>query len=201
MEKPFRDPGASAAERLQVLLSGSPIIDGVLDRWGAIELPNCWLSGSVVAQTAWNVIFGYPPEHGIADVDLVYFDPADLSEESEGEQEERLKALLSDVPSRIDAKNEARVHLWYEAKFGYPIDPYRSSEHAISTFPTTAGAVAIRPASNGLDIYAPFGLDDLLNCAVRPNKMQITEAIYVAKAKRWRSCWPKLKITKWHDQG
>ncbi|WP_251007896.1 nucleotidyltransferase family protein [Sphingobium sp. BHU LFT2] len=161
-------------------------------------MPDCWLSGSAIAQTAWNTAFGLSPEYGLADIDLVYFDAADLSEEGEAHHAARIRALLPDVPLWIDAKNQARVHLWYQAKFGYPIAPYQSSEHAISTFPTTAGAVAIRPdAAATISIFAPFGLDDLLNCTVRPNKVQITQAIYEAKVARWRKCWPRLTIIDW----
>ncbi|MEC3947651.1 nucleotidyltransferase family protein [Sphingobium sp. HWE2-09] len=157
-------------------------------------MPDCWLSGSAIAQTAWNAAFDLSPEYGLADIDLVYFDAADLSEEGEAHHAARIRALFPDVPLWIDAKNEARVHLWYEAKFGYPIAAYQSSEHGISTFPTTAGAVAIRPGGVGLSIFAPFGPFDLLSCTVRPNKSQITQAIYEAKVARWRIYWPTLTI-------
>lgn len=184
---------------LRAIVAGSPILSPILNRWSSIELPDCWLSGSAIAQTAWNAAFGLSPEYGLADIDLVYFNAADLSEEGEARQAVRVRALFPDVPLWIDAKNEARVHLWYEAKFGYPIAPYQSSEQAISTFPTTAGAVAIRPNATGLSIFAPFGLDDLLSCTVRPNKAQITQTIYNAKIARWRSCWPALRIIDWHE--
>lgn len=183
---------------LRAIVAASPIFRTILDRWASISLPDCWLSGSAIAQTVWNVAFGLSPEYGLADIDLVYFDAADLSEEGEANHAARVRALFHDVPLWIDAKNEARVHLWYEAKFGYPIAPYRSSQHAISTFPTTAGAVAIRPGASGILTFAPFGLNDLLNCTVRPNKVQITQAIYEAKVARWRSCWPGLTIIDWH---
>ena len=189
----------AADSRLSAIVATSPIISTILSRWDTIALPDCWLSGGAIAQTVWNSAFGLSPEYGLADIDLVYFDDADLSEEGEAHQAARVRALFPDLPLWIDAKNEARVHLWYEVKFGYPITPYRSSEHAIATFPTTAGAVAIRPGPAGLSLFAPFGLDDLLGCTVRPNKAQITQAIYEAKVARWRSFWPGLTIIGWHD--
>lgn len=190
----------AANNSLRAIVAGSPILTTILGHWSSIDLPDCWLSGSAIAQTAWNAAFGLSPEYGLADIDLVYFDAADLSEEGEARQAARIRDLFPDVPLWIDAKNEARVHLWYEAKFGYPIAPYRSSEQAISTFPTTGGAVAIRPNGQGLSIFAPFGLSDLLSCTVRPNKVQITRAIYEAKVARWRSCWPALTIIDWEDE-
>lgn len=184
---------------LRAIVAASPILRAVLDRWASINLPDCWLSGSVIAQTAWNAMFDLSPEYGLADIDLVYFDVADLSESGEARQAARIRALFPDVALWIDVKNEARVHLWYEAKFSYPIEPYRSSEHAISSFPTTAGAVAIQPGAMGLNVLAPFGLDDLLSGTIRPNKVQITQEIYEAKVTRWRSCWPALTIINWDD--
>lgn len=179
------------------IVTTSTILGTVLDRWAEIGLPDCWLSGSSIAQTAWNDAFGFPPEHGLADIDLIYFDAADLSDYGEAAQADRIRALFSDLPLRIDVKNEARVHLWYADKFGYPIEPYRSIEHAISTFPTTAGSVGIRPGAAGLSIFAPFGLSDLLNGVVRANKAQIRQAIFDAKVARWRQCWPALTIIEW----
>jgi len=189
----------TADSRLRAIVAASPIFSAILSRWESIALLDCWLSGSAIAQTAWNAEFGLSPEYGLADIDLVYFDAADLSEEGEAYHAARIRALFPNVPLWIDVKNEARVHLWYEAKFGYPIAPYRSSEHAISTFPTTAGAVAIKPGGAVLSVFAPFGLDDLLSATVRPNNAQITQTIYEAKVARWRSCWPALTIIDWHS--
>src|SRR5437899_6635367 len=55
--------------------------------------------------------------------------------------ERRLRDLFQHLPIKLDVKNEARVHLWYEDRFGYAIKPYLSSADAIATFPTTATAV------------------------------------------------------------
>ena len=91
-------------------------------------------------------------------------------------------------------KNEARVHLWYEAKFGRFVAPYASVTDAIGTFPTTATAVGIRPSAEGLQLYAPYGISDLLGLVVRPNRKQITRDIYEAKVGRWIAAWPQLTI-------
>ena len=100
----------------------------------------------------------------------------------------------------FDVKNEARVHLWYEAKFGYAIEPYRSTEAAIATFPTTAAAIGVRVAGGRFEVSAPIGLAELNNLIVRPNKAQITAEIYQAKVARWRALWPDLDIRPW-DEG
>ena len=187
--------------RLAAIVGDSPLLAEVLDRWREIALPDGWLVAGAVAQTVWNRLFGWPATHGIDDIDLVYFDAGDLSEEAEARHASRVASAFRHLPVRLDVKNQARVHLWYEARFGYPIEPYRSVASAIATFPTTATAIGIRPGRSGLEIEAPFGLVDLLAGKVQPNKAQITREIYAAKVTRWRRFWPGLAIVEWDSDG
>jgi len=125
-----------------------------------------------------------PVQSGIKDVDLIYFDAEDLSAKAETDHESRLRDLFRRLPIKLDVKNEARVHLWYRERFGYAIRPYLSSADAIATFPTTATAVGVHRMRGEFECCAPFGLDDLFGLVVRPNKRQITRAIYEAKVER-----------------
>jgi hypothetical protein len=193
------DHDLEKVKELERILFASPILEPIFRQWSGISLPDCWLAAGAVAQTVWNAAFGFTPDHGLSDVDLVYFDAADLSEVGEARHAERLQILFAGLPVRLDVKNEARVHLWYEGKFGYAISPYTSTAHAITTFPTTATAIGAQPTSQGLSISAPFGLSDLFGLIVRPNKTQITRSIYEAKLARWRSIWPKLTFIDWSD--
>jgi len=152
-----------------------------------------------IAQTIWNLRCEQPAEFGLKDVDLIYFDEQDLSFEAEASHEGRLRDLFQHLPIKLDVKNEARVHLWYEDRFGDAIKPYSSSADAIATFPTTATAVGVRQIHSKLECFAPFGLDDLFSLVVRPNKRQITRAIYEAKVDRWRSIWPRLTFLPWEE--
>ena len=180
------------------LVAGHPAIAAILHRWDEIALPDACLTGSIVAQARWNELFGFDPLHGIADVDIVYFDPDDLSDEAEKRAELRIAALFRDLPLRVDVKNQARVHLWYAAKFGHAIAPYRSVADAIGTYPTTASAIGLRRTTE-LEVIAPFGLADLLRPVVRANATQIIESYFEAKAARWRHHWPDLEILPWSE--
>ena len=128
-------------DRLELVLRQNRSLSEMLECFDEILLPDAWLVAGSIAQTVWNVVCGQPAESGIKDVDLVYFDPTDLSQETEAAHEQRLRNLFRHLAINLDVKNEARVHIWYEAKFGYPIAPYFSSADAIATFPTTATAV------------------------------------------------------------
>jgi len=187
----------SQETQLRAVLSRSPIVATVVGRWSEVGLPDCWLVAGCVAQTVWNDAFGRSAGHGISDIDLVYFDGADLSAEAEARHAERIRTLFADLGLWVDVKNEARVHLWYAEKFGSALAPYVSTEDAITTFPTTATAVGVQPHANGLRIFAPYGLSDLLDLIVRPNKKQITRPIYDAKVEKWLARWPGLRVVPW----
>lgn len=166
------------------LLAESPLLGPVLACWGEVRLPDAWLVAGAIAQTIWNHRFGLPPTNGINDIDFVYYDSSDLSEAAEAAHAARLRTSFAGIPAWLDVKNQARVHLWYERKFGKPLLPYVSTADAISTFPTTATAIGVRPGTSTLAIEAPFGLDDLLGGVVRANKRQIPRAVYEAKVEQ-----------------
>ena len=71
-----------------------------------------WCIGAgAVRALVWNHLHGLPAgSHAPADVDFVYFDPADLSSASETGLAARLRAAAPDAPWEV--VNQARVHLW-----------------------------------------------------------------------------------------
>ncbi|WP_117195587.1 nucleotidyltransferase family protein [Rhizobium terrae] len=182
---------------IETAVLSNPLVRSIWLEWERLDLPDCWLVAGCLAQTVWNKHFGLPPEYGISDLDLVYFDPDDVSAEREQQHGERIRTVFAHLPVWIDVKNEARVHLWYNEKFGYPIAPYRSMQDAIDTFPTTATAVGMRPLLKTVEVYAPFGLDDLLSGTIRANKKQITREIFEAKVSKWLKRWPNLTVIPW----
>ena len=184
-------------ETLEDILRGNPDLATLLDRFAAIALPDAWIVAGALAQTVWNHRHGLPPGYGIRDIDIIYHDPADLSEAAEAAHETRLRAEFSTLSARLDVKNQARVHLWYERRFGRAIAPYPSSVAAIATFPATATAIGVRPIPRGLEVYAPFGLGDLRAGIVRANRTLVSEAVYTAKAARWAANWPGLDVQPW----
>lgn len=184
---------------LRAILAENAALMHVVERAPALCLPHWYLGAGCIAQTVWNVRCGWPAMRAIRDYDLVYYDAADLSEEGEARQSARAAELFGDLGICLDVKNEARVHLWYAARFGQAIAPYRSVEEAIDCWPTTATAIGVRSLAAVPIVYAPFGLSDLLGLILRPNRRQITEAIYLAKVQRWITEWPSLTVIPWKD--
>ena len=162
-----------------------------------MALPNWYLVAGALAQSVWSAALARPLLDKIRDIDVVYFDSDDLSEATELNREAALDKRLTRLGVRLDAKNQARVHLWYERRFGYALRPYRSTREAIATFPFTATSVGVTREGEALRVFAPFGLDDLFNLTVRANRTQITPETYDAKAKRVRERWPEITILPW----
>ena len=97
----------------------------------------------------------------------------------------------------VDVKNEARVHLWYERRFGRNLEPYRSTGDAIATWPTTASSVGVRYDGHTFVVCAPFGLADLISMVARANKTIVTRDVYEEKVARWAAQWPQLTVIPW----
>ncbi len=183
-------------EYLETVLLKNNTIAEVLKIVPELSLPDWYIGAGAIAQTIWNELHGYPLEHGIKDCDLVYFDP-DTSPEAQDVYIEKGKKLFASLPIMVEITNEARVHLWYKAEFGKDIKAYESTEDAIKTWPTTATAIGIRCRDGNFQVYAPYGLHDLLGMIVRPNKTLISKEVYEKKVERWRKMWPKLEIVAW----
>lgn len=189
-------PSDQETHYLESVLDLNPVARAVLAVAAELALPDWYLAAGGVAQTVWNVKHGFDPAEGIKDYDVVYFDPgADAA--GEGAIEAEINGRLSAFDVELDVKNEAFVHLWYGDRFGREIEPYVSTEHAISTWPTTASAVGVRVDADGFKVCAPFGLSDLLGMIARPNKVIVTREIYEEKTGRWAARWPRLTIIPW----
>jgi hypothetical protein len=182
---------------LERAVRSNPCVDVILDGAGALGLPGWYLGAGCITNTVWNLLHSFDPLTGVKDYDLVYFDEADLTAAAERSIEAQVQTHFADLGVRLDVTNEARVHLWYERRFGRPLPPYRSTEHAISTWPTTASSIGVRRSAGGFTVCAPFGLRDLFAMVVRANKTVVTRAVYEAKVERWTTVWPQLTIVAW----
>ena len=184
-------------DRLAALLRDSPRVMTVLRTARDLNLPDPLLVSGAVYQTAWNALTGRAPEHGIKDYDLAYFDP-DTGWDAEDVWIRRVAAAL-DPPLREQAevRNQARVHLWFNARFGgEPYPPLASAAEALERFVCPAFAVGARlEADDRLTIAAPFGLDDLFALRLRPNPNRLLNADAFARTTgSVKARWPELTV-------
>jgi hypothetical protein len=185
---------------LRTTLRRNELLTEVLARTATLDLPGWYLTAGCVFQTVWNVVTHRAPGGGIRDYDVFYFDDADLSWAAEDAVIAAGRAVFADLPVEVEIRNEARVHLWYEAKFGVPCPPYASSEAAIDSFAATICCVGVRAEpGDRWRVYAPYGLSDVFNLVLRPNPVQAPRSVYESKAARWRRRWPELTVLPWPD--
>jgi len=159
-----------------------------------LALPDAWLVSGCLVQTAWNVLTERAVDYGINDYDVFYFDP-DTSWEAEDNIIRRLTGRLAPRGIAVEARNQARVHLWYPEKYGLPYPELHSSTQGIDRFLTKNTQIGIRRAGGAYEVYAPNGYDDVAALIVRPNPgPNFSAANYAAKAQRWKALWPEITV-------
>src|SRR5258708_14192229 len=156
------------SEDFHAALLRNPVHGAVPDRLVELGLPDAWIVAGCLAQTVWNLQTGRPVDYGINDYDVFYFD-SDLSWEAEDRVIGALRRGSGRLGVRIEARNQAREHLWYPQKHGTPYPALQRATDGIDRFLACNTQVGIQRGSDGDRIYAPAGLDDILNLIVRPN--------------------------------
>lgn len=194
---PLADDAPRRADLVEIVAS-DPLIAATLIRARDLALPDWLVVSGAVYQTVWNRLTGRPSGHGLKDIDLVWFDPDDLSFEAEDRTIARVAAIFADWPVPVEARNQARVHLWFERRFGAPYAPLSSSAEALGRYASICHAVGLRMKADGrIDVYAPFGLDDVFALRIRPNRVLDNAATHAAKAARMAALWPELTVEPW----
>ncbi|MET7744811.1 nucleotidyltransferase family protein [Streptomyces sp. NPDC005385] len=185
-------------DALRFVLSRNEILTDVMTRAATMELPGWYVTAGCLFQTVWNVVTDRPPTSGIKDYDIFYFNGTDLSWEAEDAAIKAGQEIFAGLPAEVEIRNEARVHLWYEQKFGVPCLPHESTEAAIDSFAATTCCLGVRlEADGGWRIYAPHGLSDVFNLVVRPNPILAPREVYETKVARWMDEWPELTVLPW----
>lgn len=174
-------------------LRASPKVMSVLEAVREADLPDWRLFAGAVYQTVWNGLTVRPPDQGIRDYDIGYFD-ADLSEAAEAACREKVLALVPEpLRPSVEVVNQARVHLWFQQQFGRPYAPLTDSDDALRRSLFTAHAVGVRLETDGsLTIAAPYGLGDIFDMVLRPNPELAVVAAYEEKKREALARWPEL---------
>jgi len=192
------DQGATEAElqeRLRAILRQAPALMQVLRTARALDLPDWLVFSGAVYQPVLNQLTGRPLEYGLKDIDLGYYDATDISYEAEDVVIRRVAAAFEPpLNAMVEVRNQARVHLWFEAHFGEAYAPLHHTAEALERFASTISAVGVRlETDDHLHIEAPFGLADLFALRLRPNPHRTTRA-FARVAAGVTSRWPELRI-------
>jgi hypothetical protein len=201
MESHLRFSGlGEAAQRaeLERIIRSSPLLMEVLAGLREDGLPDHLLVAGAIYNLVWNRLTDRPDLTGINDIDVFYFDAGDLSYEAEDVVIQRLAKRFAHLPLPVQIRNQARVHLWFESKFGSPFSPLSSSAEMLGRYASRTHSVAARlEPDDTLSLFAPFGLDDIFSMRITPNPLLANKAAHDAKAARARTVWPEVAIVPW----
>jgi uncharacterized protein len=181
--------------RLTAILRATSLLMHVLQTARDLALPDWLVFSGAVYQPVLNHLTGRAPDYGIRDYDLAYFDASDLSYEAEDRVIRRVTAAFDEpLKSMVEVRNQARVHLWFEAKFGEAYPPLSSTAEALERFTSATFAIGVRlEPDDRLHIEAPFGLSDLFALRLRPNPRRKTLGFARACDNVLRR-WPELTV-------
>jgi uncharacterized protein len=187
--------------RLEAIIRRDPDLMRLLTTARELGLSQWRLVAGCIYQTVWNVLTNKPARTGIKDYDLIYFDDRDLSWEAEDQVVRCVELRMRGLLAPVEVRNQARVHLWFKQRFGADYTPLRADE-ALTRYSSVVHAVGVRvERDDDFDIVAPFGLDDLFNMVMRPNRALDNARSYEAKAARTKAIWPEVVVIPWGALG
>lgn len=181
--------------RLEEIIRGVPSTMQVLETARELDLPDWLIFSGAVYQPVLNHLTGRAPDYGIKDYDLGYHDPSDTSYEAEDVVIRKVAdAFATPLKEMVEVRNQARVHLWFEQKFGEAYAPLTHTAEALSRFVSPLFAVGVRLERDGrMTILAPFGLDDLFAMRLRPNPTRVTGG-FARTSASVTSRWPEVSV-------
>ncbi|MEP7099459.1 MAG: nucleotidyltransferase family protein, partial [Burkholderiales bacterium] len=160
-----------------------------------LGLPDWCIGAGAVRNCVWDHLHGKSTPSPLSDVDVAYFDASELSSLRDAQLQSALQAADADTPWEVT--NQAGVHLWFEACFGHAVEPLRSLEEAVASWPEFATALGVALRDDGsLKLIAPHGLDELFAMVVRRNPVRVSVDTYRERVatKRYAERWPLVTV-------
>jgi hypothetical protein len=148
-----------------------------------------WCIGAgFVRNLVWDKLHEFSEFSPLNDLDLIYFDSSDLSEEKDLELEKHLRDITG-FPWSV--KNQARMHLRNKSA------PYSSCSNAMSYWPEIETAVGAYLDGREVKLMCPFGVDELLSGSITRNPRCIDNMAFSSRLEKkgWLKVWPELRVS------
>lgn len=163
----------------------------VLKTARSLGLPDWMIGAGFVRNKVWDYLHGYKDKTVTgSDIDLIYFDSANIDEDKDKNLSEELKRKTG---MEWEVVNQAYMYRWHNREH-----PYADTVAALAEWVETPTCVAVRIEDDDtLALFAPHGITDLVNLVVRPSPSSLNDSDKFwerVKGKEWEKKWPKLKI-------
>ena len=180
---------ASEQEITDIIEKDSWMMD-VLRAAEKLQLPDWWIGAGFLRNKIWDYIEN-KESRPTRDVDLVYFNAADVQPETDWAYDEKMK--LEHPYAEWEIRNQARMHYVNDSR------PFASTADGISHWVETATCVAVKLENGVLKYLFCYGTDDLFGLIARPVPFFDTEERIKTfydriEKKQWRQKWPELKV-------
>lgn len=185
----------SLQDRFLAVVLENPVNRTILQRMPDLGVEDTWLVAGCLFGAIWNALSGRPLTENIRDYDVFYYDP-DTSYEAENAVIRRGAALFADLGVEVEIRNQARVPLWFEARFGAPYPPISESRTGIDRFVVAGTCCGISQAG---EVCATYGFEDMFAGVLRRNPISPTPHQFRFKCGSYRERWPWLRIVEQTD--
>ncbi|MCO5396749.1 nucleotidyltransferase family protein [Ralstonia soli] len=162
-----------------------------------LELTSWCIGAGAVRNLVWDALHGFAAPSALSDIDLAHFDERNLSAEQDRRLEHRLTGTYPNA--QWEVTNQAAVHRWFEASFGYAVRPLTSLKDAVGSWPEYATSVGLTlNPDDSITVIAPYGLDDLFKMVIRRNPARVSIEAYEAriKQKQYATRWQQVTIIR-----
>ncbi|KFZ38124.1 hypothetical protein HR45_06365 [Shewanella mangrovi] len=149
-----------------------------------LNLPQGYIAAGFIRNLVWDRFHGITT--ALNDIDLIYFDPNDVSDGIEAHYQQQLKQWL---PIAWSVKNQARMHLKHKHQ------PYTGVLQAMRYWPEHETAIAARLKQGQVEIIHTGYLRSLLALQLTRNPHAVDGAFQQRVADRgWLEIYQHLKL-------
>ena len=182
-------------QRLVELARATPWLMQALAAVRSLGLASWCIGAGAVRNMVWDSLHDKASPSALPDIDVAWFDRADVSSARDRALQAKLAALMPGVS--WDVTNQAGVHLWFDAYFGKPVEPLASLHDGVATWPEFATAVGLwLDPQDTIGVIAPHGLHDLFDGVIRhnPARASVANFLHRLEQKRYQERWPEVRI-------
>lgn len=154
----------------------------------SLHLPDCYVAAGFIRNMIWDFLHGYRFSTPLNDVDVIYFDNKESSNNVHEHYEQQLSEMMPDLNWQV--RNQAKMHVRNGDL------PYKSSLDAMGYWVEKETSVAARILDGRqVECISAFGFESLfqLKLTYNPKRDRVTFEQRIS-SKDWLIQWPKLTV-------
>lgn len=186
---------ASLNSKLVSLVAESSATMRALRVARSMGLSSWCIGAGAVRNLVWDHLHSYEVATKPEDVDLVFYEATDLSQDLERLLERKLTLAAPEFTWEV--VNQAAVHRWLNSQTKQRVEPFRSLAEGVASWPEVATCVGVTlTASEQIEVVAPHGLTDLFEMVIRWNPTRVSKEVFQERLakKRFSERWPKVQV-------